>query len=486
MSAARMHAASLAAAPERVIGRLFLPGEDGTVSRSRASEIVDRVLAVPEADVGAAAEHLLGGFATRHPDVRALFLASADAVRSRLVEKVEMTDARRLLLGASFTAEFALEGAALCNPSAFAHPDQAGVAEGCLRVAVAVRAIGEGHLSSIGFVEAIIGADETWEFDARVGPPCLPQLTPGEWTIDHFRSAVAHEGIMDEVSNALLSVLPERFTAADIPAAAAVVPTELSSRVGGHGQVDSLRVLAESAYRATFDAATALSQRVLVPVAEEENHGMEDARFVRFIGEDGVVQYRAVYTAYDGRDIAPRLIVSPDLRTFSIHRLTGDAAVSKGMALFPRPIDGRHLAVCRTGGEDISLAESADGVKWSATAVLHTPRETWEMVQTGNCGSPIETSDGWIVLTHGVGPMRTYVLGALLLDLDDPSIVLGRSAVPLLEPPAPQRDGYVPNVVYSCGGIVHEGTLWIPVGLADSRIGVCSISVADLISALVV
>lgn len=173
MSAARMHAASLAAAPERVIGRLFLPGEDGAVSRSRASQIVDRVLAVPEAEVGVAAEHLLGGFATRHPDIRALFLASAEAVRSRVGEKVEMTEARRLLLGASFTAEFALEGAALCNPSAFVHPDQSGIAEGCLRVAVALRAIGEGHLSSIGFAEAVIGPGQTWEFEVRDGPPCL-------------------------------------------------------------------------------------------------------------------------------------------------------------------------------------------------------------------------------------------------------------------------------------------------------------------------
>jgi predicted GH43/DUF377 family glycosyl hydrolase len=209
---------------------------------------------------------------------------------------------------------------------------------------------------------------------------------------------------------------------------------------------------------------------------------MEDARFVRFTDLDGETNYRATYTAYDGRDIAPRLIVTPDLQDFAIHRLTGAAARDKGMALFPRPVNGRYLSLSRGGGESISLAESSDGVIWNPVGNVHSPTEPWEIVQTGNCGSPMETPQGWLVLIHGVGPLRTYSLGALLLDLDDPTIVRGRTATPILQPLDDRRDGYVPNVVYSCGALIVDDVVWIPIGIGDMRIGVCSIEVDDLLA----
>lgn len=211
---------------------------------------------------------------------------------------------------------------------------------------------------------------------------------------------------------------------------------------------------------------------------------MEDARFVRFTDADGAVGYRATYTAYNGHDIAPRLITSPDLNEFAIHRLTGSGAHNKGMALFPRLIGGHHLALSRTDGENISLARSTDGVIWEDVGIVHRPTELWELVQLGNCGAPIETDRGWLVLTHGVGPLRTYSLGALLLDLDDPSRVIARSTEPLLRPSAGLRDGYVPRVVYSCGAIAHRGTLWIPVGVGDSRIRIFSIAIDEVIASL--
>jgi predicted GH43/DUF377 family glycosyl hydrolase len=222
-----------------------------------------------------------------------------------------------------------------------------------------------------------------------------------------------------------------------------------------------------------------------MPQSPTECNGIEDVRMVRFQSADGTEPYLGTYTAYDGRDIAPRLIVTPDLREFDIHRLTGDAARDKGMALFPRPVGGRYLALSRTGGESIALAQSQDGVIWHQAGIVHTPAEPWELVQIGNCGPPLETPHGWIVLVHGVGPMRTYSLGALLLDLDDPTVVLGRTATPILQPVDDRRDGYVPNVVYSCGGLIVDDVIWIPVGIGDSRIGVCSIDVDDLLARLV-
>ena len=239
-----------------------------------------------------------------------------------------------------------------------------------------------------------------------------------------------------------------------------------------------------STYEARFDPASRLSQRVLLPSAVEEFQGMEDARFVRFETDDGEEHYQATYTAYDGRDIAPRLIRSTDLVTFRIHRLTGDGARNKGMALFPRKVCGAHCALTRTDGESISLARSADGLHWIEESVIHAPTEAWEVVQTGNCSSPIETDRGWLVLTHGVGPMRTYSLGALLLDLDDPGHVIARTVQPILRPQQRSQDGYVPNVLYSCGGIAHDGILWVPYGVGDARIGVFSVVIADLLDSM--
>jgi len=197
------------------------------------------------------------------------------------------------------------------------------------------------------------------------------------------------------------------------------------------------------------------------------------------------VDYRATYTAYDGQHIAPRLLVSADLLHFRTHRLSGPAARNKGMALFPRLVAGRHLAVCRTDGESISLTNSRDGFAWSQPRLIHEPIQAWELVQVGNCGPPIETEAGWLVLTHGVGPMRTYAIGALLLDLDDPSVVIGRLSRPLLETGAHEQDGYVPNVVYSCGGVVHDGRLWLPYGIDDTRIGVAWAPLDELIGELI-
>ena len=211
---------------------------------------------------------------------------------------------------------------------------------------------------------------------------------------------------------------------------------------------------------------------------------MEDARFTRFVDDAGTVEYRATYTAYDGHQIAPRLLTSTNLSEFRAHRLAGPAARNKGMALFPRKVQGKYLALCRSDGESTSLSSSVDGYVWNKPQPVHAPHASWEWLQVGNCGPPIETDRGWLVLTHGVGAMRTYAIGALLLDLDDPTVVVGRLTDPLLEPDPSEQDGYVPNVVYSCGGLVHDGILWLPYGIGDARIGVAWTSLDALLGAM--
>lgn len=408
--------------PRRVIARLFLPAaEPGAPSREAAT--VTRILALPENVVQVEADRLLVGFSPRHRDLRGMLAAHTAIVASQLpdLDLTGLSSARALLVGACFTAEYAVEGAALCNPSAVAHPDQSGLDPGQLRVGVSLRGIGEGHLSSIGFATAVVGADGTWTFDRR-----------------------------------------------DLPAVA--------------GTADP--AAGDGAWQVGFPPDTDLSQEVLLPAAPEESNGLEDARFVRFTDDDGTVDYRGTYTAYDGRRITPRLLRSTDLRTFTSSRLTGPAARNKGMALFPRTVHGRQLALCRADGVSNSLSSSADGLTWDQPRPVEEPERSWELVQIGNCGSPIETDRGWLVLTHGVGAMRTYSIGVILLDLDDPSVMIGRLDEPLLRTSPDERDGYVPQVVYSCGGLVHDGTLWVPHGIGDVRIGVVRADLTEVLDAM--
>lgn len=482
--AVREHDSRLSADPARVIARLFLPGEGLAATHARAADIIARVHQIPEERLAGLAAEILEAFGGRHRDFENLVRSNARAVRPGIDTSTEEGSNRELLLGACFTAEYAVEGAALCNPSAFPHPDQSGLRAGELRLAVALRQIGEGHISSVGFAEAVIDADGDWNFEDRKRPLAVGAVVDGHWTRDHLGAALEYERYSTELSSTILGHLPDRFTAAAVEEALKVLPRSLVSHRDSVTELEMLRIAVASAYKSMFDADTELSQRVLVPEAAEEDRGIEDARFVRFEHDDGSVEYRATYTAYDGRDIAPRLITSSDLQSFAMHRLTGPAAENKGMALFPRMIGGRHLAVTRTGGERMSLAESADGLVWNSEKALHGPQQPWEIIQVGNCGSPLETDRGWLLLTHGVGPMRKYTIGALLLDLDDPAKVIALTTEPFLLPHGHRQNGYVPNVVYSCGAVIHQDRLWMPYGIGDARIGTVSVSVPDLLDSL--
>lgn len=470
--------------PARVVARLFLPGEEPHVAHSRAQEVVARIMALDEAEVDQLVAGLIMVFASRHRGYEDLLISHASVVASHVDEAQQLSPARTLLLGATFTAEYAVEGGAVCNPSAVLHLDQTGLDDGQVRIAVSVRGIGEGHVSSIGFRSAVVGPGERWSWSPASHPVGVGVVSSAPWRRAHLRAVLADQCDADELAQSVLRSLPVRFTETDLEHALAGIHPRLAARPGAAAMTQLIRQLVSSAYELTFDAEVPLEERVIMPSAAEESNGMEDARFTRFVDDDGTVDYRATYTAYDGRRIAPRLLTSPDLRTFRAHRLAGSAARNKGMALFPRLVNGRHLALCRSDGESISLASSTDGLGWTAQQLVHAPTLSWESLQVGNCGPPIETDRGWLVLTHGVGAMRTYSIGAILLDLDDPSIVLGRLDHPLLEPEPDEQDGYVPNVVYSCGGFVHDELLWLPYGIGDARIGVAYVPIDELLGSL--
>jgi len=468
----------------RVALRLFLPGEDTHEDSSRVAEIGLRILALDEEAAQTAAARIVTSFTVGVDRLSDVLNSHAESVAFSTFSGDDLSPARKTLLGAAFTAEYAVEGAALCNPSAMPHPDQSGLEPGQLRVAVALRGIGEGHISSIEFITAVVGPGASWRFGKRDLPIVVGVTSPPVWVKEHFVVAVESEmrGHVVELAHAVARMLPDQFTMQEFESAVTRLPTVLLQRSEATHHLERLHAVVKSAYRSTFPADTDLSQRVLMPASRDEANGMEDARFVLCDHPDGTQDYRATYTAYDGHNIAPRLIITKDLVRFEIHRLSGPAARNKGMALFPRHVGGALFALTRSDGETLGVAHSEHGRVWGQPQPLHRPTRIWEIIQTGNCGSPLETEHGWLVLTHGVGPLRVYCIGAILLDLDDPTRVIATLEEPLITPG--DRAGYVPNVVYSCGGIIHDGTLWIPHGVGDNRIRVASVPVDDLIAAM--
>ncbi len=476
------HPAGFDPDPTRVITKLFVPGEETPETRSRAAAVMGRVLALPEDVVDTLLAEVFADFDGRHRHFSAVLERNAEIMSHRLVDATALSRARRLLLGAFFTHEYAVEAAALCNPSLVAHPSQDDLMPGQLRVVLSLRGIGEGHLSSIGFATGVLGPGPLVTWHPRVGPLTTAERQPDSWGGAWFRAALTHDGCDNEITATVLSALPEPFGQTDLDHGLAALHPRLLERSGAAATVQRIRELAAASYTVRFPADTDLAQRVLWPTGAGESHGMEDARFVRFTRADGTRTYLATYTAYDGVTVAPHLLESADLVTFTAFALTGPAARNKGMALFPRLVGGRHLALCRGDGETTSLSTSLDGRTWPTAVALHRPTAPWELMQVGNCGSPLETPHGWLVLTHGVGPMRGYAIGAILLDLADPTRVIATLPTPLLVPDAGRRDGYVPNVVYSCGGLLHDATLWLPYGSNDTRVAMATVPVDDLLA----
>lgn len=475
----------LAADPSRVIARLFVPGHEGFDHQdSRVTAVLTRLLALTDEEVQASLDDLCTRFDARHADILATFEQHVDAVSDRLDPTVELSRSRRLLVGAAFTSEYAIEGAALCNPSMVAHPDQAGVADGCLRIVMSARAIGEGHRSSIEFRTGMVDAAGGARIDAPSRFAGTGHIEPALFDGEILRAELYRLDTGTENADYVFDALGPSFTAAELSHQVDQLESHAATRRNVGRTVALLRGVAERSYGVSFPVDSALSERVLWPAMPAERHGMEDARFVRFTEDDGSVAYHASYTAYDGVVISQQLLTTTDFRTFTSAPIIGAAAANKGLALFPRRINGRYAALSRWDRETNAVAFSNDPHRWDDAVGCQVPTRSWELLQLGNCGPPIETDAGWLVLTHGVGPMRTYGIGALLLDIDDPTRVLGRLREPLLTPEAGERDGYVPNVVYSCGAMLHAGTVVLPYGISDAAIGVATVPLAELLDAL--
>ncbi|MEV4241834.1 glycoside hydrolase family 130 protein [Streptosporangium canum] len=470
--------------PRRVIVKLFVPGEDSALVRTRASALIDRIAGLDEHETGELLRETLLRFGDRHRDLQAIFLHHYDLVRYRLPRDSDLSPTARLLVGAYFSHEYSVEAAALCNPSAVAHPDQSALEPGMLRAVISLRQIGEGHLSSIGFATALLGPGTRITVADRSGPLLAGRRTGTRHRRDLLTAGLADEAWDDEVSATVLGSLPELFDDDDFERALARIPADLLARHTAHRALEELRRAAAADYAVTFPADVTLERRILWPATPAESNGMEDARFVRFVDDGGERSYRATYTAYDGRRIRGQMISSADLRRFEVTPIRGPGAANKGMALFPRPVGGRHLALCRSDGETIGLTSLDRHNRWRQAVPLHAPRSGWELIQVGNCGSPLETEYGWLVLTHGVGPVRRYAIGAMLLDLHEPERVIAELPGALLAPGDGEREGYVPNVVYSCGGLVHAGVLWLPYGIGDARVGFAHVAVAALVGAM--
>ena len=414
--------------PERVVLRPFVPAENGDGAmhdRPRVGRIFDRVLGLGEAELKRELERVLASLNGRHRDVeRVLERRYCDLVEPYALGAT-VTPWQRLLAGAYLTEEYSFEAAALFNPSVVAHPDQTGVPEGSIRLVLSLRAVGEGQISSITFRSGVFSTDGRLEIDP-----------PSHWAIS----------------------------------------PQIETIPGGAPDDPGLRLF--------YGESDNLSELVVFPVTYLQRHGIEDLRLTRFVEEDGHEAFIGTYTAFSGEAVRQELLRTTDFVTFELNALRGKLSATKGMALFPRRIGGHYAMLGRHDHENIWFLKSNRLYEWDEGDVIVSPRWPWEFVQMGTSGPPIEIDEGWLIITHGVGPVRNYCLGACLLDKDDPSKVLARSTEPLVRPGCMTRDGFVPNVAYSCGGLVFDRTLLLPYGVADSFTAFETFSLDDLLQTL--
>ena len=465
----------------RVLLRPFLlPNEP------RARVICAQVMALAESDVHALWGQVQADFGERHAQTREFLRRRFEQARHCLDTDETLSEERELLLGAYFSHEYSLEAAALFNPSIVPHPDQSDLPPGSLRFILSLRATGEGHISSITFRTGVLDAQGR----ITVNPPtryCLEpaQVPSASYEKGLFERKLRELGLVGDFTRLTLQHLDNCFTLEELRVALRRATARLGAR---DRQTDAVSrktlVLAQSNYEVQFAEESRLSERVLFPVTPSQSNGIEDARFVRFRNGDGTGTYYATYTAYDGKMVLPQFIETPDFRHFKFITLNGPAVQNKGMALFPRKIRGHYAMLSRQDKENIYLMFSDHLHFWNTARLLLRPKYSWEFIQMGNCGSPIETDAGWLVLSHGVGAMRKYCIGAFLLDRDDPTRVLGRLREPLLTPNETEREGYVPNVVYSCGSLLHGPQLIIPYAMSDYATTFASLSLQAVLSAM--
>ena len=464
----------------RVLLKAYIPAD-----QSRIERIISRVMALDESDAEKELKETLNSFSARHRHFEVLLERQFEAIHIFMPSNFLPSRVQRLLIGSYFLAEYSYESTALFNPSIIAHPDQSGVPCGSLRFIISLRATGEGHISSLTFRSGLIDSDGRMSIDKISDFACLANLEPNAlYDKICFVRKLYEMGLENDCSRFITDSLPNEFTMMELQ-------EKIKLWFTGHNSIDQDRLacdkilwLAQCNYEATFDPGVPFSERVLFPLSPSEQNGIEDARFVLFMDDDGSRKYYATYTAYDGKNILPQIIETEDFVHFKMITLNGRAAVNKGMALFPRKINGRYAMISRNDNENLFLMYSDNIHFWHETIPLMGPLYPWELVQIGNCGSPIETEQGWILLTHGVGPLRQYSIGAILLDRKDPSRILGRLSEPLIRWNDNNRSGYVPNVVYSCGVLVHDNNLIIPYALSDHQTTIVLVSLQAILDRL--
>lgn len=471
----------------RVLVRPFIPAPDpqyqGPTSAPRALKIITRILSMTEEEVMVLLTTVLAEFGDRHQRISDVFLERFDRLEHYLPTDRPLSLERKLLIGSYFTSEYSLECAALFNPSIVPQLDQSGVPEGSLRFILSLRATGEGHISSITFRSGVVDAEGHVHLDSASRFVTEPKPIPSaSYDRELFMRKLAELELHGPIATRVMDSLSESFTLHELKEAVErqkrYSPDDSSRTIG-----DRIVMFARSNYEMTFDPGQPISERIIFPFSPSQSNGIEDARFVLFEDESGPCYY-ATYTAYDGRMILPQMLETRDFVHFRIGTLNGPAVRNKGMALFPRKFGDKYCMLSRQDSENIHIMFSEHLHFWHESQVLMRPTESWEYVQLGNCGSPMETDAGWLVLTHGVGPMRKYCIGAILLDKDDPTKIIARLREPLLSPEGEGRDGYVPNVVYTCGAMIHHGKLILPYAVSDSASAFASVDVAELLAAM--
>jgi len=458
----------LSADARLTITRLFWAGPE------RARKVISRVAALDEVEVSQLLVATRDAFAHLRLNLEDIFLSHYQQVMRRLEMDNHAPEERKLLIGAYFTLEYAFASAALFNPSMTPAVDQEGVEPGSLRFSMSLRAVGEGHLSSIIFRRGII--DEIGNITLEAAGPCHEPTRMAEnddFKKAKFRARRAAQVVRDEVVEGVLGELDDSFTLQDV----------LRAPYSDH-EPHGVEWLTSCNYDIETSPGGNITELVLFPISEAESQGMEDMRLVRFTDDDGSQRYYGTYTAYNGRQVLPHLVEMPRPGIARIRMLHGRCAKNKGLALFPRRVQGQFMMSGRIDGENLYILKSHSVRVWDEAVLVQEPQFPWEFMQIGNCGSPIETEAGWLLLTHGVGPMRHYCIGAMLLDLNDPTKLIGRLERPLLMPEADERSGYVPNVVYSCGALVHNGILVIPYGISDAASGFATVSLDNLLARL--
>ena len=464
----------------RVILRPFVPVPGGA---ERTSRIVGQIMKLSDAEAQGVLDGVLGEFRDRHRDAEGFFERRFNQLKPLLPPKFKPSKTKRLLIGSYFTCEYSLEAAALFNPSIVPHPDQSELETGSIRFILSLRATGEGHISSIEFRTGVINklGEVTVDLPNRYVSAAEERLDAVLDKSD-FTMKLHEEGALTSVTKEILRPLSRKFKRSQLVTRIARFRKSHGKLTSGQSRsIEQAAAWVDPNYRISFSNTYEISERAIFPVSSYERNGIEDARFVRFTDDDGTFTYYSTYTAYNGKEIRPQLIQTTDFTHFRIRSLSGDAAGNKGMALFPRRIGGKFAMITRQDGESLYIALSDDVSQWNKPIKLLTPTHAWEFTQIGNCGSPVETDKGWLLLTHGVGPVRKYCIGAVLLDRDNPVKVIGQLPEPLIAPDESEREGYVPNVVYTCGAILHNRTLIIPYAMSDTATRIASVGVDELL-----